>query len=162
MPTLRAAEQDRRDELYLQTTRLADAEKFSSANELFGNDFGEIESVIHELCHWITLGFTLPRKPSRYSSTRLISSRLAKNRRSANTNEYLTVATEINVMRLLRIGWNKWHTDRLVGFAYGGLFIDLESTGSVKTIKQQFYKLIDNPQVKRWAKRVVKWIRSYG
>jgi hypothetical protein len=102
--------------------RIADRESFGVEGYAVYGEIGMVEGVVHELCHWVTLGHALPRKVVKIRAETIIGRALHRaTETEANANEVVTIGAELRVMGSLRIGWTAWHRDRLLAYALRGL-----------------------------------------
>jgi hypothetical protein len=139
--------------------RIANRESFGVEGYAVCGEIGEIEGVVHELCHWVTLGHALPRKVVRVSAATIIGRELHRaTETAANANEVVTIGAELRVMGSLRIGWTAWHRDRLLAYALRGLNGEL-SRAMRRAYRTQMLQAASTPRAQRAAGVVLSHMR---
>ncbi len=146
-------------DVFAAIKRIADRESFGVEGYAVYGEIGEVEGVVHELCHWVTLGHALPRKIVRVSATTIIGRALHRaTETAANANEVVTIGAELLVMRSLRIGWADWHRDRLLAYALRGLLGEL-SRAMRGAYRARTLQAMRSPRAQRAADAVFNHVR---
>jgi hypothetical protein len=130
-----------------------------------GNAFGDslafargldgVESLVHELCHWFSLGHTArPIKAMTYSN-RMTIQRMSASR--ADDEEARAIAIEFRVFKLLGLELSRREERELLSFAAGGMSV---TTRDGRKLIRRFVEGKQSREVRRCAKRVAQVIRE--
>ena len=141
--------------------RISRRDRFGSEGYAVPGKIGDVEGVVHELCHWVTLGYTLPRKDAVILGETIVARALHRvTDTEANANEVATVGAELIVMRSLRIGWRTWHRDRLLAYALRGLRGDYQD--HYDAYRAQMLQAACTRRAHRAAGTVLRYVRRGG
>jgi hypothetical protein len=150
--------------------RFACRNKVYSEGSPFRGLLGETDGVVHELCHWILLGYTLPRPVAAMIDGVNVETIVARvlrtiGFRQANSNECVAVGAEINVLSTVYPRWSRWHEARLLAYAQRGLELDyvhLVDSGATPYAKKRLARAPQTRQSHRVARAVMRAITNHG
>ena len=145
--------------IFTAVMRISARERFGAEGYAVPGRIGAVEGVVHELCHWVTLGRALPRKDTATLAETVIARDLhGATDAEANANEVATIGAELVVMRSLRIGWRAWHTARLLAYALRGLRGDYQDR--YDAYRTRMLRSAIAPRARRVADAVLRHVRE--
>ena len=104
--------------------RIDHQQKVGSEGSPFSGDLSSVEGVVHELCHWVALDYTLPRVAPEIDIATITARVLKDDPRWVNANECVTIGAEIVVLAQSYPRWSAWHKARLLTYAQNSLETD--------------------------------------
>jgi hypothetical protein len=121
----------------------------------FAKGLDGVESLVHELCHWFSLGHTTRPITAMSYSNRMTIGRMSASR--ADDEEARAIAMEFHAFKLLGLEFSRREQRELVSFAAGGMSVTARKG---RGLIRQYINGKQSREVRRCAKRVAQVIRE--